>query len=140
MRPANSREALDAEPVLREFLSRKTANNGRRCGVYGQVERSQFRRAFPSSGPSGTSLIRNTNVPILDPLYTRTDGRYVMNVRNREGTGLTDTPEPATWTLAGSTLALLGFLQRRKRQALRQLKASRVERRPDVGGPPLPHG
>ena len=86
-------------------------------GTFAQFLGSGVNGALLDGGPSGTALIHNTNVSIADQLYTRTDGRYVMTVRNGTVSGL-DTPEPATFMLAGSTLVLLGYLRKRPRKAI----------------------
>jgi hypothetical protein len=82
------------------------------AGTYAEFLGSGVNGAFLDSGPLGTSLVRNTNVPIGDLLYTRTDGRYVMNVRNGVVSGL-EAPEPTTFAMAGGTILLLGFLRKR---------------------------
>lgn len=82
-------------------------------GTFAEFVGSGVNGAFQDGGPSGTSLIHNSNVPLTDPLYTRTDGRYVMTVRNGVVSGV-ETPEPTTFALAGGTLVLLGFLRKHR--------------------------
>jgi len=84
-------------------------------GSFNEFTGSGVNGAFLDSGPSGTALIHNSNVPLLDPLYTRIDGRYVMTVRNGEVSGSNDTPEPGTFALAGLALTAIGVLRRRTR-------------------------
>ena len=84
-------------------------------GTFNEFAGSGVNGAFLDGGPSGTSLIHNSNVPLLDPLYTRIDGRYVMTVRNGEVSGSNDPPEPGTFALAGLALTAIGVLRRRKR-------------------------
>ncbi len=84
-------------------------------GTFAEFVGSGVNGAFLNSGPSATALILNTNVPLTDPLYTRTNGRYLFNVRNGgvSSSAVGQVPEPSTFALAGSALLLLGFLRKR---------------------------
>ena len=82
------------------------------AGTFSEFAGSGVNGAFLNSGPSATALILNSNVPLSDPLYTRTNGRYVFNVRNGSVSS-GDVPEPSTFALAGSTLLLLAYLRKR---------------------------
>lgn len=66
--------------------------------------------AFIDGGPN--ALISSSNVIPGNPLYTRTDGRYVFTVRG--GSVDVGVPEPSTWALAVAGLAALAW---RKRQS-----------------------
>jgi Nidogen-like/PEP-CTERM motif len=79
------------------------------AGSFFEFAGSGVNGALLDGGPN--SLIASSNVAATDPLYSRTNGRYVFNVRNGVVSAV---PEPGTWAL---TLMGLGFgvLRMRKR-------------------------
>ncbi len=80
-------------------------------GSFFEFTGSGVNGAFINGGAN--ALISSTNVLVGNPLYTKTDGRYVFTVR---GGVVSDpgVPEPSTWAMAMAGLGVVAMRMRKR--------------------------